>query len=359
MTRLSKAFSLRKLASRASGQWLFPEESAAHLPGIGWEQRRGCQGRIARLGLVAALSVAAALPALAAATAPSLGTETTLSTEINDQGGRTRAKVTVTVAGQDGLPAAGAVVIADEGKPLAGVALNAEGRAISTIALPPGEHNLTATYSGDATHRTSASQPAAVRAQSTATPGFSIAVAPAALTAAQGQSKSSTVSITPVNAASLTAPMFVTLSCSGLPDQASCTFTPENLEILPNATAAVTSSMVVATVAGSTARVAPLKTSNGRPVAWAVLVPGALGLMGLAFGARRRAWLSRLCLLAVLGLISTVGMTACAPRYNYYNHGPTENRPTPTGTYTLLVTAQTSNGITATAESTTLVLTVN
>jgi hypothetical protein len=51
-------------------------------------------------------------------------------------------------------------------------------------------------------------------------------------------------------------------------------------------------------------------------------------------------------------------MTACAPRYNYFNHGPPHNLPTPSGTYTLLVTAQSSNGVTAITNSTKFALTV-
>jgi hypothetical protein len=153
--------------------------------------------------------------------------------------------------------------------------------------------------------------------------------------------------------------MFVTLSCSGLPDQSACTFTPENIEILPNAIAAVTSTMVVATQSGSTAQGSLATHSGPNPVAWAVLLPGTLGLVGLVFGARRRRWISRLSLLALVALVATLGTTGCNPRYNYEHHGPPQNLPTPAGTYTMTVTAQSSNGITATTHSTTMVLTVN
>jgi hypothetical protein len=94
------------------------------------------------------------------------------------------------------------------------------------------------------------------------------------------------------------------------------------------------------------------------PVAWAFLLPGALGLGGLAWGTRRRAWLNRLSLLALVALVTVLGATACAPRYDYYNHGPPIPPPTPAGTYTVLVTAQASNGITATTQSTDLALTI-
>jgi hypothetical protein len=275
--------------------------------------------------------------------------------ETSDQGGRTQATVAVTVTGVDGLPASGAVVLSDQGNQLAGAGLNAQGQASLKISLPAGDHSLSAVYNGDSTHSGSVSRPQQVTALVSSVPSFGISIAPVTLTLTPGQTGTLVASVTPVNAASLTAPMFVTLSCSALPDESSCTFTPENIEILPNATAAVTSSMVLVTQA-EFARLPARPRSS--PVAWAFLLPGALGLGGLAWGTRRRAWLNRLSLLALVALVTVLGATACAPRYDYYNHGPPIPPPTPAGTYTVLVTAQASNGITATTQSTDLALTI-
>ena len=63
-------------------------------------------------------------------------------------------------------------------------------------------------------------------------------------------------------------------------------------------------------------------------------------------------------LIALVGMITVIGATGCAPRYNYYHHGPDQNLPTPSGSYTLQITAQTSNGITATTQSIPFALTV-
>lgn len=316
-------------------------------------------GRGLRLKLVAGVSFALALPAVAIAAESPRGqaTETQLSAETHDLNGHTQATLSVSVVGRDGLPARGAVVIADRGRQLAGVALDASGHATTELSLLPGEHSLTASYAGDAAHQSSVSQERPISAVTGTAPDFSIAVSPATLTLKQGQSGASTASVTPINAASLTAPMFVTLSCAGLPDQATCSFTPENVEISPNATAAVSSSLVLTTVAQSQARLVPSGKGGSSRMALALLLPGALGLAGLAFGARRRRWLSRISFVACLGVIA-LGTTACNPLYNYRNHGPSKNLPTPTGTYTLVVTAQSSNGITATTHSTSLVLTV-
>jgi hypothetical protein len=311
---------------------------------------------------VAALGAAlAGTPAWAAGSQAAMqGTATTLSAEKRVQNGHTVASFAVTVKSEDGTPATGAVVIQEDGRQLAGAALTAEGQARLEFALPDGQHNLTAVYTGDGTHQASVSAVSGVRAQAaSSTPDFQVSVAPASLSLTAGTSGGATVSLTPINANSLTGPMFVTLACSGFPDQSSCTFTPENVEILPNATTAIASSMELITQGRNrTGQLQRPGSPESKPVAWAVLLPGTLGLAGLAFSARRRRWLSRLALLALIGFVSVVGTTACAPRYNYYNHGPPFNLPTPPGSYTLQITAQSSNGITATTHTTQFALTV-
>jgi hypothetical protein len=320
---------------------------------------RGIVCRVLRLELVAGIGIALAMPALALGAQSSetrgLSTQTSLTAQTRDQGGRTTATVSVNVLGEDGLPATGGVAIGDHGMQVAGAALNAKGQASIVVALPAGDHSLTATYAGDATHQPSVSPVAQVQAQVTGTPNFTVAVSPATLTLTAGQTGTVTASITPQSNSGLTAPMFVTLSCSGLPDQSSCSFTPENLEILSTTTTPLTSSMVILTEAASSASLAHPQSNA---VAWAILLPGALGLGGLAWGFRRRVWLNRLSILALLALVTMMSTTACNPRYYYEHHGPPINPATPAGTYTINVTAQSSNGVTAITNFTTMALTV-
>ena len=223
---------------------------------------RGLNCRGLRLELVAALGMAFAGPALAVAASgisvegsqPEVAqrTATSLSAQTRVQNGHTVGLLAVTVKGDDGLAPTGAVVIEEDGKDLAGAALSADGHARLAVTLPSGEHNLTALYMGDATHQASVSPVSGVRAQaSSATPDFQLSISPASLSLTAGQSGTATASLTPINANALTAPMFVTLACSGFPDQSSCTFTPENVEILPNATTPIASSMVLTTQARS------------------------------------------------------------------------------------------------------------
>ena len=181
-------------------------------------------GRSVRPEIVAGLVFALALPAAGwgAGTAKVPATETALTAATRDLNGHTDATLTVRVTGADGLPVQGAVVIADEGKSLAGVALNAEGVATAVVTLAPGAHSLTASYAGDAAHAASVSEVRPVAAVTGAAPDFTIAISPATLSLTAGQSGTVTASVTPVNAATLTAPMFVTMSCAGLPDQSAC-----------------------------------------------------------------------------------------------------------------------------------------
>jgi len=316
---------------------------------------RGIVCRSLRLQLVAGLSIALAMPALAmAAVNTRLATQTALTVETRDHSGRTQAIVAVTVTGEDGLPASGAVAITDRGNQIAGAALNAKGEANLTLSQSAGGHLLRAVYTGDATHLGSTSQASGEDAQASTTPNFQVSASPATVSLTPGQSGTLTASITPENNSTLSAPMFVTLSCSGLPDQAACTFTPENIEILPTTTSPLTSTMVIVT---QEATVAAAHTRSNS-VAWAFLLPGALGLGGLAWSARRRPWLQRLTLLALVGLVTMLGATACNARYDYYNHGPPIPAATPPGTYTVTVAAQSSNGVTAITNTTTIALTV-
>lgn len=310
--------------------------------------------RVLRFSRFAAAGLVAILPVLAAA---QQATQTTLSAETRDLNGRTQAALSIHVAGGQ-QPASGTVVIKDGARQLAGVALDPQGNAALTLDLLPGGHTLRAVFPGDADNQASASAVSEVQAQTSSTPDFGISLNPASISLTPGQSGTVVASVSPINASALAAPMFVTLSCSGAPDQSSCTFTPENVEIQPNATAAVTSNLVITTAAGTGS--ASLVQPRGRntPVSWAIMLPGALAFGGLAFAVRRRRWLSRLALMGLVAFVMTLGVTGCAPRYNYFNHGPPHNLPTPSGTYSLLISAQSSNGVTATTHSTKFALTV-
>lgn len=335
--------------------------------------------RVVRLesicGLAAALLVALAIPAAARAQRSPLPTQTTFSLDARGLDGAAQTLATVNVYGADGEPAAGVVNFEDGGRLLAQAQLNAAGEVTATLMLPAGDHALRAVYLGDAAHQSSGSATTQVHTEaggvsSGSVPGFQLSLTPVSpsslpMTLTAGDSGSATVTITPVDNSALTAPMFVTLSCSGLPSLASCSFTPENLEIQSNTPTSCpagspasacppTSLMVISTQgAGGAGPHSPAVRKGTAPLGLSVLLLG-----GMAWGARRRRWLQRITLMALVGIVSTLGMTACNPYWYYYNHGPGAQVATPSGTYTVTVTAQSSNGVTSISNSTTMVLTV-
>jgi len=320
--------------------------------------------------------MALALPQLATATKPAnISTHTSLSVSASSVNGQAKTAVTVSVTGADGLPATGAVAIVEGDRQLAGSVLDAFGQASAKLTLTPGNHNLSAVYAGDATHLSSVSPQDTAQVGTTGTPSYSLSLTPVTPSAlpmvlTAGSAGTLNVTVSPINQTVLTAPMFVTLSCSGLPNQASCSFSPATVQILsttastcaagsPPASCPPVGTMVLQTQSeNNPVHIVASNAKGTGPVEWAILLPGILGLGGLAWGARRRARLSRLSLMAMVALVTMLGTTACNPNYYYYNHGPGNVPATPSGTYTITINGQSSDGIVAQIQNTTFVLTV-
>ncbi|MGC9157583.1 MAG: hypothetical protein ACP5FH_01240 [Terracidiphilus sp.] len=324
--------------------------------------------RSLRLTLVRGLAIVLLVPALAVAVAHAQAPTVTTLTAGTLNGCAQPLSIAVTANDQ---PVTGVVAVEDEydGQQvqLDSLQLSSAGAASPTIFLATGTHTLTAVFAATSSNQSSTSSPVSVNI--TAQCRFMAAVsylAPATTpvnTLTAGQSGTATVSILPNLAytSTLATPMFVTLSCSGLPENATCTFSPKTVEILSTTTAPVTSSMAIQTVAQTTSSSSPVRHRPGggsHPVAWAFLLPGALGLGGLAWGARRRRWLSRISLLLLVGLMTMLGTTACNPLYGYKNYGPYPNPATPSGTYAVTVAAESTNGVTTATYTTSLALTV-
>ena len=327
---------------------------------------RGINRRGLRLELVAGVAIALAMPALAAAQ----GVATTTTLTAGTLSGCTQA-LTVTVSETaSGNPVASATVNINDAfngggsGQVASVKTDAQGTVSTSVCLQPGNHNLSAAFSAtSADLGLSAALELNIAFEplvSNVAPGSSTG----AMTLTAGQAGTATVTVTPSLdfVDSITAsntPAFITLSCSGLSDMANCNFTPQNVEIDPGQNGGVTSDMVIQTYAASSSlKPASKPGQSAEPIAWALILPGIFGLGGLARGARRRRFLGRLLLVALVGLVTLLGTTGCNPLYNYEHHGPPANPPTPAGTYNVKVTAQYSNGVIATSQSTIMVLTV-
>ena len=302
-------------------------------------------------------------------------TYTNLTVDTKDVGGRTVATLALSVAGDsDGNPT-GPVTLMDGDTKIAGAALGKDGTAKFTVeGLAQGEHAFTAVYAGDSGHAGSNSDSLTVEASTAPTPDFALAISATTMTiAAPGDSGSMTATVTPVVGTTFTG--FISLSCSGpsitsgapggtaLPVGVSCTFTPANLQVVTptvaNPTGAVSANLTLVTTAGQQnvgrSHAPNAGKNSGSPLTLAILLPGA-GI--LAYLAQKRKFLGSKTLLLLLGVVTIFGATGCNPRYKYLNHGPTFIGTIP-GSYTITVTAQTSNGVTASEHSQTFALTVN
>jgi sugar lactone lactonase YvrE len=108
--------------------------------------------------------------------------------------------------------------------------LSSKGVATFTSAtLPVGTYQIIAQYSGDGNFAASMSSPALTFVVSPDPPDFTLTPASISISAAQGGSVQTTITITPTN----TLNGNVTLSCNGLPLNAYCTFQPQVQSFTP------------------------------------------------------------------------------------------------------------------------------
>lgn len=291
---------------------------------------------------IAVLAMSIAPPVFAASAAP---TQTELTATTDNSGLRTKVTLTAHVTPLSGFDAPTGVVTFRAGSSDLGSAiLDADGNAaLTTNNLAPGSHqNVVAVYRGDASHAGSTSPSAEVSSADSGVAGFTVSANPTTISMPVGSFGSSTVTITPVNGFNA----YVSLSCSGLPVAATCTFSPINVLAACTTSGGVTtcppgySTMQIQTLAPSGELTTPPGPHSRLPV-YAVLFPAVFGAAGL--GARKRR-AARNALLLLFLLTGAMGLTACNVRYNYLNHGPTPNPGTPAGTYTVTINSISTTG---------------
>ena len=267
-------------------------------------------------------------------------TQTTLTVATDNVGSRTRATLTAHVSG-----APSGVVNFRSGQIDLGSALvDSEGKAsLQTDLLPSGSHPVVAIYQGESADLNSISNAELVQANVSTAAGFTVAAAPTSLSTPIGGFVNSNVTVTPVNGFNA----YVTLSCSGLPINTTCIFTPVNVlaACTTGAGGAQTCTPGTSVMQIQTQTPSPTSTSaRNREVGmrrFAFVFPLLFGLAGL--GARkRRAW--RNLALGLVTFAGVMGMTACNARYRYLNHGPPDNPGTPIGSYTITVQSSSTTG---------------
>jgi hypothetical protein len=224
----------------------------------------------------------------------------------------------------------GTVQFYDGGTALGSPVTVASGSAMySSSALAQGSHTITATYSGDANYQTSTS-PAITQIVNASTNGdFSVSVTPSSLTIPAGHSGSFNVAVAPVNGSTQT----VSLSCTGLPANAQCSFATNSVTLDGKDTVSVVSAIVTSTGGGAVPLVGPASTNPTlSPVTseWQFMVTilAAIASLMLIRTSRNRAW--GLALAMVLLMLPALAITACS--------GPGSGSRTPKGTYTVTVT---------------------
>ena len=206
----------------------------------------------------------------------------------------------------------------------------------TTTSLPAGTDSVTATYTGIFANSTSSPVTITV-----IPPQFTLKSSVPTISVVDGASGSATLTITPGNAF----PQTISFSCSGLPSESQCMFSP--LSVTPNG-AKVTDTLTITTVAPTGRLQLPF---GGSGFVYALLLPG---LFGLCFTASRKHAASGtrlLSLIMVLGF-ATLWLGACGGNSSSGNPG------TPKGTSAVVVTASTG-GTGAVTQTVQITLTVN
>jgi len=169
---------------------------------------------------------------------------------------------------------------------------------------------------------------------------FSLSADPTSRTVTPGQATTYTLSVTPAGGFN----QAVSLSCTGAPSRATCTFSPTS--VTPDGTNAATATVNVTTTAPSSVvpRLRPTLPPTGRHERLLLLF-GLLAMLATAVtAARRRVWIGFAATLLLVLLWAACGGGG----------GGGGNPGTPKGTYTLTLTA-TSGGV---SRTTTVSLTV-
>lgn len=234
--------------------------------------------------------------------------------------------VTVEETGSDGQPHS-----------LGSAFVDAKGNATLTIpALAAGTHSVRAVYSGTESFASSASETAGVTSEAAA-PDFSLSAAPATLNLSAGSQGAVAITITPGAGFS----NYVALSCAGLPLFTTCNFLPSNVDV----TGTTAGSTMTLNTTGPSGSASLLHRDTG--MAYAFVLPGALGLAGLALVRNRT-----LRLLAIFCVVGSLigGASSCGARYRYLNFGPGPNLGTPAGQSIIRVYGTAVNGALSTSK---------
>jgi streptogramin lyase len=242
------------------------------------------------------------------------------------------------VQGTGSTPPTGTVTWVSGSTTLGSAAISANGLATLTITPPQGSFATVAQYSGDSLYASSVSPSVSIVVGPTTE--FTLTVSPGSMSMSSGDH--GTMNINIATASSFTDTL--ALGCAGLPVDATCTFSTNQIAV--SGGAAPSLSVIVDTGtplgAGASAQLKPAGISN----IYACALPAGAFLAMLLFWQRRRLGrinpkLALFTLILLLGAGSTV-LSGCASNFNQSH--------TPTGSYTFQIVATgNKTGVTNTA----------
>ncbi len=260
---------------------------------------------------------------------PVVATTTTLAASATNAVSGTSLTFTATVTPASGVTSPTGTVTFTDGSTSLGTGTLASGKAtFTTSALSVGSHTITATYSGDTTYASSTSGSTIINITAAAPGDFSIAISPSSGTVNQGNTATSTVTITPAGGFS----QQVSFACSGLPSNTSCSFSPAT--VTPNGTSGATSTLTIKTDVASAALYRPALPSQGSGGTTALAFLSGGGLLGLTLLRRRKSELWYVQLALALTILTASTVVGCGGS----GSGPRSGSTTPTGTYQISVT---------------------
>ncbi len=253
--------------------------------------------------------------------------------------------LTFTVAAiLSGRPAAtGNVSFYDGTTLLSTVPLTAGTATYSPTLLTAGTHTIKAVYTGDADYNPATAVATAVTVAALS-PAFTLAGTPSTVSVTGGSQGVVTLAL----AANPSFSGDVTLACSGMPTNGTCAVNPGSV------TLAAGGSTTATLVIGTTANHAELerKSSPWGPPATGVSLAAIFGV----FFVRRK----RIRMMSALGLVMILSIGAFLAGCGSSGNSKTKSALTVTpGTYSVTVTATPASGSMATAQSTTIAVTVN
>lgn len=273
-----------------------------------------------------------------------VSSSTTLSASATSANENQQIKLTAKVTGSQPT---GSVTFSAGSTTLGTATVTAGVATVQTSFATAGTYTVSATYSGDAVNAASTSSTLTI---TIAAPSYAVSSSPTSRTISAGQTATFALSVTPAGGYAGT----VKFTCGTLPTEASCAFTPSSVAI--TGSAAGSTSLTISTTAPTSSSdkapanpFGPLSAAGGTALA---------GIIALAFApGRTRRWNRTSRGMLYIGLLAAVWfpLAGCGGGGNGGGGGG-GNPGTPSGTYSVSVTAADSTGGESNAVNVTLVI---